>query len=391
MIINIGVSFSFLIVLFILIICFFSKMRITKYENTVFIWLIFLTTAGLSIETFIYIVTIYFRQEFSFLLKPLVLLLFIYYLIWMYLFVSYNLFLLNNKIKNKKNNFYIIIIYILFLLMTIFLPFKLDITDLYFYPVGFGTYAQYVFVSIGFTIVIINSLNNIKKLMNKEFIPLIVCMLLGLGTSTLQFFRHEFMFIVPSHAIAVILMFFTIENPDMKILKELEKSNELLETEMEEKSNLMFKISQDVRVPLKRLEELSSNMINEKSVKTLVKDSKIINSETKGVSFIVNNLLDISNMNINNIKLYKTKVNINTLLKEISLMFNDKDFKYSTLNNIPDIYLDNVRIKQILVSLINYSFNNKSNNCYLEISGILRYDMCRLLITITSNNRYKIY
>ena len=390
MIINIGVSFSFLIVLFILIICFFSKMRITKYENTVFIWLIFLTTAGLSIETFIYIVTIYFRQEFSFLLKPLVLLLFIYYLIWMYLFVSYNLFLLNNKIKNKKNNFYIIIIYILFLLMTIFLPFKLDITDLYFYPVGFGTYAQYVFVSIGFTIVIINSLNNIKKLMNKEFIPLIVCMLLGLGTSTLQFFRHEFMFIVPSHAIAVILMFFTIENPDMKILKELEKSNELLETEMEEKSNLMFKISQDVRVPLKRLEELSSNMINEKSVKTLVKDSKIINSETKGVSFIVNNLLDISNMNINNIKLYKTKVNINTLLKEISLMFNDKDFKYSTLNNIPDIYLDNVRIKQILVSLINYSFNNKSNNCYLEISGILRYDMCRLLITITSNNKLDI-
>ena len=206
MIINIGVGISFLIVLFIIIMCFYSKMRVTKYENTIFIRLIFLTTIGLSIETFIYLITIYSREQLSFLLKPLVVLLFIYYVVWMFLFVSYNLFLLNENTKKKINKVLLISIYIVFLFASIFLPFELEITDLYFYPQGIGTYAQYVFVSIGFTIIMINSLNNIKMLRSKKFIPLIVCMILGIVTSALQYFRHEFMFIVPSHAIAVMLM-----------------------------------------------------------------------------------------------------------------------------------------------------------------------------------------
>ena len=374
----------------LLLFVYFSRQRIKSFETKTYDYLVIINVIT-NINAIICYLTIKFKENIPIINDIISKSLLICYLLWIMLFTIY---MIGTSEDLKQKNFkkiisFLMILIIIFIISIIMLPLYYN-NNKGIYSYGPAANVVYIFSGIMVVIWLVLIAKNISKMNNKKYIPLFMIILLGSFVIIIQKDNPSLLLLSFLITFITFLMYHTIENPDMKMLNELEKSNEMLETEMDEKSNLMFKISQDIRVPLSKIEELSSKMINEKSIQTLVNDSKKINSETKGVSFIINNLLDISNMNINNIKLYKTKVNINNLLKEISLIINNKNFKYNTSNTIPDIFLDNVRIKQILISLINYSFNNKSTYCYLEVSGIIRYDMCRLLITINTDNKLDI-
>ena len=382
MIINIGVGISFLIVLFIIIMCFYSKMRVTKYENTIFIRLIFLTTIGLSIETFIYLITIYSREQLSFLLKPLVVLLFIYYVVWMFLFVSYNLFLLNENTKKKINKVLLISIYTVFLFASIFLPFELEITDLYFYPQGIGTYAQYVFVSIGFTIIMINSLNNIKMLRSKKFIPLIVCMILGIVTSALQYFRHEFMFIVPSHAIAVMLMYFTIENPDIKMAKELEYQKQLSDASSKKTLELLEDLSNDLKSSVRKLEQFGNKKIDKNNIDELNKELTEFQESSIKLSDKISGIIDLAIVKGDSkVSEYKYEVkDMLDKLQQLLLVENDNDNRKLNIelsNNIPNVvYGDESNVIKIVLyyyNLISSLTNSKEMTMKIDCIQVGRF------------------
>ena len=382
MIINIGVSISFLIVLFIIILCFFSKMRVSKYENTIFIWLIFLTAIGLSIETFIYLITIYCRQELSFLLKPLVVFLFIYYVVWMYLFVSYNLFLINENTKKKTNKGLLISIYGIFLVASIFLPFELEITDLYFYPQGIGTYAQYVFVSIGFTIIMINSLNNIKMLKSKKFIPLIVCMILGIVTSTLQYFRHEFMFVVPSHAIAVMLMYFTIENPDIKMAKELAYQKQLSDASSKKTLELLEDMSNDLKSSVRKLEQFGNKKIDKNNIDELNKELAEFQESSIKLSDKISGIMDLAIVKGDSkVSEYKYEVkDMLDKLQQLLLVENENNNRVLNIelgNNIPNVvYGDENNVIKIVLyyyNLISSLTNSKEMTMKIDCIQVGRF------------------
>lgn len=382
MIINIGVGISFLIVLFIIIMCFYSKMRVTKYENTIFIRLIFLTTIGLSIETFIYLITIYSREQLSFLLKPLVVLLFIYYVVWMFLFVSYNLFLLNENTKKKINKVLLISIYTVFFFASIFLPFELEITDLYFYPQGIGTYAQYVFVSIGFTIIMINSLNNIKMLKSKKFIPLIVCMILGIVTSVLQYFRHEFMFIVPSHAIAVMLMYFTIENPDIKMAKELEYQKQLSDASSKKTLELLEDLSNDLKSSVRKLEQFGNKKIDKNNIDELNKELTEFQKSSIKISDKISGIIDLAIVKGDSkVSEYKYEVkDMLDKLQQLLIVENENDNRKLNIelsNNIPNVvYGDESNVIKIVLyyyNLISSLTNSKEMTMKIECIQVGRF------------------
>lgn len=382
MIINIGVSISFLIVLFIIILCFFSKMRVSKYENTIFIWLIFLTAIGLSIETFIYLITIYCRQELSFLLKPLVVFLFIYYVVWMYLFVSYNLFLINETTKKKINKGLLISIYGIFLVASIFLPFELEITDLYFYPQGIGTYAQYVFVGIGFTIIMINSLNNIKMLKSKKFIPLIVCMILGIITSTLQCFRHEFMFVVPSHAIAVMLMYFTIENPDIKMAKELAYQKQLSDSSSKKTLELLEDMSNDLKSSVRKLEQFGNKKIDKNNIDELNKELAEFQESSIKLSDKISGIMDLAIVKGDSkVSEYKYEVkDMLDKLQQLLLVENENNNRVLNIelgNNIPNVvYGDENNVIKIVLyyyNLISSLTNSKEMTMKIDCIQVGRF------------------
>ena len=89
MIVNIGISISFLIVLIILSFVYYSKEKINSMENRVFKKLIPITMVGLCIESIIYYDAIVIHDSSSLTLNIFIKLLYVYYVFWMAFFVLY--------------------------------------------------------------------------------------------------------------------------------------------------------------------------------------------------------------------------------------------------------------------------------------------------------------
>ena len=158
MLMNLGVGISFLIVLLIITLIFFSKKTLSNYANKMFKILIITTIIGLLIEISIYYIILCTNINYKFLYEVLIKLLYAYYIFWMYYFVLYNysVFIGIKENDRKFQGFKIVIsvFYIISLILSFVLPINIEINDIYIYPYGIGTLMQYFIVSIGFMIII---------------------------------------------------------------------------------------------------------------------------------------------------------------------------------------------------------------------------------------------
>ena len=93
----------------------------------------------------------------------------------------------------------------------------------------------------------------VTKKQFKKIIPLLSLIILGLVAAFIQKIIPS-LIIIPSVAVLVeLIMYFTIENPDLKVVNELLRNKELVEKQMEDKSRFLFEVSQDIKIPTKNI------------------------------------------------------------------------------------------------------------------------------------------
>lgn len=158
---------------------------------------------------------------------------------------------------------------------------------------------------------------------------------------------------------------------------------------MEDKSRFLFEVTEDIKEPAKNILMLSDSFyrLNEKDQKDAI---KIIRNSANGVLFKINNVLDISSMDASKIKIFNNEYNVYTLFEVVegiakTLNKNENvSLKFDINSNIPAIlYGDDVRLKQILISVLTNSINNtKTGFINVSLSAIVRYDVARLIINI---------
>ena len=186
-------------------------------------------------------------------------------------------------------------------------------------------------------------------------------------------------------------MYHTIENPDLKLLNEYTQNKELLESNIESKINMLFKVSEDVKSPLKNIKKNAINILNVN--KKIEKDdyAKKIYNESNNVLNDINEVFNVSSIDKSKVKIVDTTFNIYNLYDEIIYIIKNKvnentNFKYSITDTIPRLlYGDNVRIKQIIVALLLNSISEKEGIIDLDIYEIVKYDICRLVIIVQSS------
>ena len=96
--------------------------------------------------------------------------------------------------------------------------------------------------------------------------------------------------------LVVFLMYFTIENPDLKVIEELNDNRKLIEKTNEDKLNLLFELSQEVKQPIKSIEKISDEALLLDDMSEIKEKLKIIKANSKQLSLISNNILNVSNM-----------------------------------------------------------------------------------------------
>ena len=251
----------------------------------------------------------------------------------------------------------------------------------------FLSLATYVLLII---ILVLKSLiRNVRSSANKKFIPLFVLGILGIITLLIRSIAPEVLLISLVAAYADLIMFFTIENPDVKMIYELNKNKKLLESVSEEKSNFLFSMSQETKKPIDNILEVKKILEDEKDINEIEKGLKVIENNARNLKSIINNILDISNINSSKLIVNSETYNIYTLLsmciKQIESKVSDKvELRTNISQNIPkELYGDSVKLRQVLNSiLVNAVKYTKAGFIEISVNEIVKYDMCRLIINI---------
>ena len=376
----------------LLMIIYFNKPRLKTKDNNVYSFLIVVAILELLTELFLDIIGPKY-QTLGFLSVFVAKLFCVLLLLWITTLCSY-VVMVSFDMKNKQEKFEKVkkIFYVIFIINMIAI-FVLPIDFVYFkeagYTTGPGVNLVYIFSFVFSFVGVACLIWNIKNIRNKKFLPMLIFLFLGGFGSYIQFKEPGLLLAVPIHAYITFIMYFTIENPDMKMVEELEKNRKLIDRNIEEKSNLLFELSHEVREPLKKINEISYNYKNTNNVEELQESLKEINEKANDMSLLVNDILDISITSRKNMQIYEETYNPESLFKKLVMKFKEENnnritFSYTIPESMPkELYGDSVKLKQIVNTVLTNAFKyTKEGYVDLKVTNINKYDIARLIITV---------
>ena len=276
---------------------------------------------------------------------------------------------------------------VLFTILTIFLPFDVIVSSAEGYAIGLCVNFVYAICALYIILSLFESIRITRKGYYKKAVPVFVLIFLGAGAAVIQKSIPN-LIIVPSVIVYIeLIMFFTIENPDLKMLEEYNKNRELVAAGFEERANLLFKITQDVKNPIKKIKLYSDKILQSNDIEENNQMTYNISQISDNLINTVDEVLSISTLDRKNVKIYNLSYDVYNIFNQIIYITRSKldktiDFKYSISNTIPTkLDGDSLKLKQIICSLL--LKDNISNSIVdLDISYLIKDDICRLIITI---------
>lgn len=406
----IGFPILSLIYIIILLIVYFSKKRIDLFENKVVSTLMIINAIGLVLELLCYAVLVFLKIQDTIpgmaILKT--------YIFYMYIFdwilTGYICMLTSKKYDTEnyhKEEYYrkSLAIFSPIIIIGFFITFftKLEYHNISpeYYTYGLSTDFLVYFTTLLAPFWIYRCIRVTRTKKSREYnirigTILLGIILVGISGALMQLVDRSMLILTSAHTIMLVLMYFTIENPDLQMVEELSKNKKLTEQNFEEKTYFIFKISQELKKPLQDITKLS-NRIYEESEGNIKEQAQSINTSSKQLYTYVNKALNISTMDIKNLKIVESIYNTKNFFEEIKLRTKSEiqnqnkklELRYNISKDIPQ-YLcgDNTKLKQAIISVILDSIKHTSEGFIeLDVESIVRYDICRLMINIRNSGK----
>lgn len=398
------VSFSICSFIFVLmfIIFYFSKERLNTLDTKMYSYILVTNIIGIMIDVFGYFIfKIYGSESFiSIMVSKFYL---VYYFLWAYFFLLY-IFVISFREKSeyllqKKFTKTIIILTSLFIcLIILIMPIQITYEDNVAYSSGLSGNMVYGLCFIMVGIMLYCLLRNLKKISTKEYIPLLIFMVLSTFCMIIQKTYPEITLMLMCHSIVTSLMYFTIENPDVKMVKELEVAKNEAEKANHAKSEFLSSMSHELRTPLNAIVCFSELLESKEGLDSESKDfAKDIVSASHNLLDLVNGVLDISKIEAGKMELINKEYNSFELFNSLSTMviprIGDKpiDFKTVIASDIPPVLKgDTGKLKQIILNLLTNAvkYTDKGFIKYrVECINDYKNNQTKLIITVTDTGR----
>ena len=303
-----------------------------------------------------------------------------------------------SNVDKFKKNYYLrqrILIIVFFIMSSLvsFMPIEKFYDGTKMYTYGTSIDMLKIFCIIFLTVYTVELLKNFKHLKDKIFLPIFGTILLLIISAVLQIIVDPSILIASvSGTFICYLMYFTIENPDLKLVNELYKNKSIMEQTYEDKSNFLFELTQTIKEPLSNINNICTELKDSKKQADIKSGLEHIRYYAKELDFALNDILDVSNMSNNVVKFIENKYNVERLFDEIvnrisSTLPSSVKFTSSITHNIPTLYGDSIKLKQIMMSLLQNSVKH-TNKGFIDfsVSTIERFDAIRLIITIKDSS-----
>lgn len=387
-----------------LVTLFYSKRHIINKETKIYSKLLFLCEAFILVGIVTFVVaklTNNFSMIGIFQKVYMSILILLHYFSIKYCLVIFNLDIKKYNIINRV----LILLTVISIILIIILPLNVIFYDnvldgeglSYNVAIAYSFCSFIIFLGLTFYLIC-------KKISIEKLIPFLILILLYLVGFVLRTVYRELIFEGFFFSYILFIMYHTIENPDVKMVKQMEFAKTRAEKANNAKTDFLSSMSHEIRTPLNAIVGFSEELKNENDKDKRDKDIDDIILASQNLLEIVNGILDINKIESGNMEVVNEIYNPYELLDEIVKLItprlNKKDLNFITkYNDLPyKLSGDKGKVREIILNLftnaikytdegiieVNISCINKNSKDYLIVEvkdtgrGIKEENMSKL-------------
>ncbi len=388
-------TISGLFCIVLLMILFFSKSRIDSKETKLYGFMLISSFFDIILVLAELIITYYFLDDVNmYLVKGLNKIDFIHYIMWPTLLSLYTIYVtyLDEEKYNKAKKIFLTLD-IIAILIEFMLPINIISTKEVMGVTGIGPAFVFLISSFYVIVNIIILIKNYKKIKNKKNLPFLFFLIFIIIAMLLRVYNPT-LIVIPAIIVYInMIMYFTIENPDVKLIEEINIAKESAIKASNAKTEFLSNMSHEIRTPLNAIVGFSEALQSDERIPVEAKeDIKDIVMASDSLLEIVNGVLDISKIEADKLEIINTTYSPKKVFDELVVLTRGRlgfekqiEFKTSFSSDIPaTLYGDYARVKQIVLNLLTNAvkYTNEGYISFTVECVNINKDLCRLIISV---------
>ena len=376
------------------------KEKVRNRDNAIYQKLLYTAVIGILIDVAQYLAIYNYcpRLIVLFLNKAFL----VYINVWTFLLAYY---VLSVASENDERKMFMLVRKILFFSLAVFVICSLVLPiDYYFdgvskmYSYGLATKFSYFsnsfLISLMLVCMLLDYASHGKKL-KRKYVPFIVFIVIGSIVSVVQMIKPEIILMSCCEAFITILMYFFIENPDVKMLEKMELAKDQAEKANRAKTDFLSSMSHEIRTPLNAIVGFSDCIMEAKDLGEAKENAKDIVNASQTLLEIVNGILDISKIEAGKLEIVNSKYNALETFEELAKLITPKmhekglDFTYSIAPDLPTtLYGDHANLKKIVTNLLSNACKYTEHGyVHYEVNCVNTNDVSKLIISVEDSGR----